>query len=72
VFTALLPVNTRAKDWELMQRIAEKTDSERTIARALGIHHSAVSKMKSRQGRAAEIWNAMCPFVVPETAAKAA
>jgi hypothetical protein len=51
------------------QRRGKRSDNtERKIAADLGIHHSAVSKMKSCQGRAAEIRSALAPLadaVVP-------
>jgi hypothetical protein len=56
-FCAALPSQrTSQADWDVLKRIA-KGGTERAIAKDLDVHHSAISRMKSRQGCAADIWH---------------
>lgn len=67
-FKAALPSEkTRERDWQLLKRIATGRGSERDIARELGVGKSVVSDAKSKQGRAASIWNAL-KRLMPEPA----
>jgi hypothetical protein len=66
VFFAALPSRrTCDKDWRLLTEIAKGDATEIAIGRDLGIHKSAVSKAKSRRGRAADIWSAVSHLMPP-------
>jgi hypothetical protein len=64
-YVALPSRKTREKDWLVLKEIAGSDGTEREIAKGLGVHHSAISRMKSAKGRAADIWNAVGSLMPP-------